>query len=114
MRPLRIAGLVAGGLGAATLIAGTYFGIKAQSKLDQSNAMGCMGNQCPSAAAAVRGEARAAGDLSTGLFVAGGVLSAGGILLYVLGGAEAAPDGPVRASAGVAPSGGGLTLQGRF
>jgi len=113
--PWRTVGLVAAGAGIVTLGVGTYFGIEAKSKNDQSNnpGGGCVQDNCPPAAAQTRRDAISAGNTSTVLFVAGGVLAAGGIVLWLV-----APSSNGGSGVSVAPvalgAGGGVTLAGRW
>ncbi len=113
--PWRTVGLVAAGAGIVTLGVGTYFGIEAKSKNDQSNNSpgGCVQDNCPQAAAQTRRDAISAGNTSTVLFVAGGVLAAGGIVLWLV-----APSSEGGSGVSVTPvalgAGGGLTLAGRW
>jgi serine/threonine-protein kinase len=110
--PWRTVGIVAAGAGVVALGIGSYFGLEARSKNDQSYAAGgCIGDDCTPGAASIRRDAIAAGNTSTGFFVAGAVLAAGGIALWVL-----APSS--RTSGGVALTpvamdrGGGLSVGG--
>jgi hypothetical protein len=109
--PWRTVGLVAAGAGIVTLGVGSYFGIEAKSKNDQSNTSGCNGNNCTQAAAQIRRDAISAGNVSTALFVAGGVLAAAGIVVWLV-----APSSEGGTGVSVTPvalgSGGGLTLAG--
>jgi hypothetical protein len=111
--PWRTVGLVAAGAGIVTLGVGTYFGIEAKSKNDQSNNSGCNGDSCTGTAAQTRRDAISAGNTSTVLFVAGGVLAAGGIVLWLV-----APSSEGSSGVSVTPvalgAGGGLTLAGRW
>ena len=111
--PLRTLGWVTIGVGAASVVAGTVFGIEAISRKSDAR---CPSNACGGGGdpdtlrAAVR-----AGNLSTAFFVVGGLLGAGGVTLLVL-----APPSPsvdagassVRASLTVAAN--GLSLQGAW
>lgn len=113
--PLAITGMVAAGTGVLALGAGTVFGVRAQSKLAESNEQGCVGDRCTPEAAATRDEARAAGNVATALFIAGGALAAGGIVLWLLAPEPAAPRAPkIQALAGAGPSGASVSIQGRW
>lgn len=83
--PLALGGIVAAGVGAVGLGVGAFFGGLAQAKTDESNRTGCDGNECTPHAAKIRNDARAAGDVSTALFVAGGAVLAGGLTLWLVG-----------------------------
>jgi len=112
--PWRTVGLIAAGAGIVTLGVGSYFGIEAKSKNDQSNSNGgCKQDDCTAQAAQIRRDAISAGNTSTVLFVAGGVLAAGGIVLWLV-----APSSNGGSGVSVSPvafgAGGGLTLAGRW
>jgi hypothetical protein len=111
--PWRAVGLIAAGAGVVTLGVGSYFGLQAKSKNDQSNSSGCSGDTCSSSAAQTRRDAISAGNTSTVLFLAGGVLAAGGIVLWLV-----APSSDGSSGVSVSPmalgAGGGLTLAGRW
>ena len=120
--PLRTVGLVAGGIGIVVMGVGTYFGISAIGKNSDSNANGCnaSSNVCTSAAGKVlRSDAVSAGNVSTALFVVGGLLTAGGVVMFIVGGSsskgDSAPAKPAVAAAPlVGPGSAGLALSGRF
>ncbi len=112
-------GLVTAGVGIVGLGLGTYFGVEARTKNDESYGDGCRGNVCPSSAAATRNSALSWAGASTAAFIAGGVLAAGGIVVWLAapsGTTDAAPGGA--RSAGIVavplPGGGGALLSGRF
>ncbi|MDI3286091.1 tetratricopeptide repeat protein [Polyangium sp. 15x6] len=80
----RIIGLGLGiaGLGAGAV--GTYFGLRAIDKRDESEVDGhCAGNTCNEFGYDARKDAYQSGNLSTGLLVAGGVVFAGGLALFL-------------------------------
>lgn len=80
----RIVGLGLGiaGLGAGAV--GAYFGLRAIEKRDESEVDGhCVGNTCNEFGYDARKDAYQSGNLSTGLFVAGGVAFAGGLALFL-------------------------------
>ncbi len=93
---LRTAGMIAGGVGVAGLAVGTIFGLQASSKQDDAN---CPGNVCKdeSSASALR-SANDAATISTISFIAGGVLAAGGVTLWLLGSSSASKSASVRVS----------------
>ncbi|MDB5212757.1 MAG: hypothetical protein JWO86_684 [Myxococcaceae bacterium] len=106
--PWRTVGLVVMGVGVVGLGVGTYFGVAAKSKVDESNRQGCNGNVCPPDAASTRRDALSAADISTVAFVAGGVLAAGGLVL-----ALTAPSGQaVRVAPAALGGGGGVVVAG--
>jgi hypothetical protein len=120
--PLRTAGLIAGGVGIVVIGVGAYFGISAISKNNDSNANGCdaTSNVCTSATGkGLRNDAVSAGNVSTALVVVGGLLTAGGVVMFLVGGnsgkGDSAPAKPAVAAAPVVgPGSAGLALSGRF
>ncbi|MRG96724.1 tetratricopeptide repeat protein [Polyangium spumosum] len=75
-------GLGVAGLGAGAV--GAYFGVRAMQKRDESEIDGhCNGNVCNELGYDARKDAYQSGNLSTGLFVAGGVAFAGGLALFL-------------------------------
>lgn len=98
------------GLGAVGLVTGTIFGVSAISKKNDAGCDGtnCSGSAVPDAEEKL-GEAQSAGTASTVFFVAGGLLAAGGVVLYFM-----APRGGPRASAQATPTGVGLRLEQSF
>jgi hypothetical protein len=101
-------------VGAVGLILGATFGVLAKVKLDDSNRGGCVANNvCDSAGFALRNDARSFGDLSTVFFIAGGVVVATGVTLFVLGGPRREEGAaPVHATLSVGPQ--SLLLRGSF
>jgi len=116
MTPLRIAALGTGGAGILGLGIGVAFAVRAKSLFDASNvAGGCVGDVCPSAAAGKRNDALTAGNVATALLVSGGVLTAAGVVLWIV-----APPTHARAPHAVrllpcpSPEGVTVNLTGRF
>lgn len=107
--PWRTVGLVAAGVGVVGLGVGTYFGVDAISKNNTSNQTGCTNNVCTQGAYSTREDAKSSATVSTIAFVAGGVLAAAGITLWLV-----APKGD--AATQVTPvaltGGGGIALTG--
>jgi len=102
--PVRTSAYVAGALGLATVGFGAYFGIQAIH--EASGAPGhCSGNVCDAQGAAVRHDAVEAGNASTVVFAAGGVLLAGAVVLYVL-----SPGSEPQTTVRVAPVAGGANV----
>jgi hypothetical protein len=103
-------GLANAGVGAAALAAGSVFGAIAISK---KNGAGCNASSvCPTPTAVQSlKDAGTAATTSTVFFVAGGVLAAGGLALWLL-----APSSTpkVQAVPVAGPGGGGLWMQGAF
>lgn len=80
----RTAGIAAAAVGGAGLVAGSVAGIVAITRRDASNDGHCRRNVCDDEGIALREASLLAGNLSTGLFVAGGVLAAAGVTLVLL------------------------------
>ena len=112
---LRIAGLGAIGLGAAGLVVGTVYGLKRNSRQDDAKAH-CLDypNGCDASGLAANEDAASAGKIAVAGFVAGGVLSAAGVVLLLI--PLSNPDAHARAE--LAPlmgrRGGGLQVQGTW
>ena len=87
-KPLRIGGVAAVSLGAVGLGLGATFGVLAMQKRDESNeAGGCDPdtNFCSSSAGVeLRSESLLYGDVSTAMFVVGGVAAAAGVVMMVV------------------------------
>lgn len=112
--PLKTVGLVAAGVGVVGLGVGAFFGVKALGKNSDANNGHCGGslggaNACDATGVQDRSDAVSAGNVSTILFVAGGVLAAGGVTLWLL-----APSSHVQAAPAVGTNGGGIVLRGAF
>lgn len=116
---MRTAGLVMGGVGIVGLGLGTVFGILASS--DASGAKNdstlCPNKVCSPAGRAQIDSANTKAIVSTIGFIGGGVLLAGGAVLYLVSG----PKNPAKQEhastqliPAVGPQGGGLSLVGRF
>jgi hypothetical protein len=92
---------------------GAAFGLVAKSKNDQSNSSGCAGDNCTASAASVRRDALSAANVSTVMFVVGGVLAAGGVALWLV-----APSGDGGGGVSATPvalaGGGAVVLGGRW
>jgi hypothetical protein len=84
MGGLRIAGLVAAGVGVVGLGIGTVTGLNASSKNNEAEKQ-CTGKQCPQSALDLTSSAKSAATVSTVSFVVGGVLLAGGLSLFLFG-----------------------------
>ena len=114
----RIAGLTVAGVGVASLIVGTAFGAVASSKWSASNAEGrcnpdsttCLDPSGPG----LRSDAFTAATISTVTFIAGGVLVAGGLVLFFTAPKAPAKTGLLHVTPLVGAQGGGLLLDGRF
>jgi serine/threonine-protein kinase len=103
----RIAGVAVGGAGVVGLVVGAVFGAQAIAKNDASKAQ-CSPSDpglCNPMGATLRGDAKTAGNASTGTIVAGGLLTAGGVVLVLT-----APAAKVE----VAPQALGVVMRGRW
>jgi hypothetical protein len=81
----RLAGVTLGGVGVAGLIVGAAFGGLAIAKKNASNADGhCDAKDtCDATGLGLRADSMRAGNLSTGLFIAGGAFAAGGLIAFL-------------------------------
>jgi hypothetical protein len=112
--PLKTAGLVVGAVGIVGLGVGTVFGVMAISKNSSANSDHCgtaFGgtNNCDPTGISLRSDAVKFGNVSTISFIAGGVLAAGGVGLWLF-----APSTSVQAGPTVGNGGAGLTVRGTF
>jgi hypothetical protein len=108
-------GIAVSAVGAVALGVGVGFAVRASTLNSDSNAPGsCIGNACTAAGAAVRNDARTAGDIATALVISGALLATAGVAMWYLGSRE----GARRYSATLAPvasaRGGGLSLVGSW
>lgn len=90
MSPLRVTGLVLGGVGVAGLAVGAVTGILALGKKSDGDE-GCSKNDpnlCPADAVSAREDGFTFATVSTIGFIAGGALAAGGVVLFVVGGED--------------------------
>jgi hypothetical protein len=112
---LKTVGLVTGAVGILGLGTGAVFGFIAKSKNDQAlEPQNCRTSTlCTQAGLSLTDDAKRAATVSTVSFIAGGVLVAAGVTLWL-----AAPSRDRRTGVRVAPvvaqSGGGLSLDGAF
>ncbi|MGD0524228.1 MAG: hypothetical protein ABSE49_03735 [Polyangiaceae bacterium] len=97
--PWRTTGLVTAGAGVVAAAFGAAFGVVA---MNQRNDAGCPENVCPNegSASTLRG-AKSSADVSTALFIAGGVLVGGGLTLWWL----SSGTGPKRTGLAITPAG---------
>ena len=106
--PLRIGGVVAGGLGVVSLALGGIFTAQAVSKNDDSMA-DCDGNVCGPEGKESRLDAQSAGNAATATVILGVVLVGAGAALWFIG----APDETaVQAGAVLTPGGASVALRG--
>lgn len=104
-KSLRVAGLVTGGAGIAGLLVGTAFGLKATSALAQPH---CDAKKVCDPG--VIDDAKSAATISTIGFVAGAVLVAGGVTLFLLGRSRDAT-ARINAAPTIGVNGGGLLVR---
>lgn len=106
----RLIGLVSGGVGVAGIGVGSVFGVIAMSK-NNSTAGHCNGSVCDAPTIANLNDARTDATVSTVSFIAGGVLLATGVVLYLTA-PRGAPSTGLLLSPGSGGSIAGLTLRG--
>jgi hypothetical protein len=106
--PWKTIGLVTGGVGVVGLGIGAVFGLMASSKKSDA---GCASNgACPSQDGVNKlNDSLSAGNLSTVFFIAGGVLAAAGVTIFVL-----APGAPMQVAPSVGANEAGLALRGTW
>jgi hypothetical protein len=113
--PSRIAGIAVASVGVVAFGIGAGFGVVAIGKKKDADSHCRDGNLCDAAGVALRDEGFTASYVSTGMFIGGAALAAGGIVLIVISpSVSAAKNGPSSASLAVAPAPGGVTLQGTW
>jgi hypothetical protein len=110
----KLIGLGVGAAGVVGIVVGGIFGAIAENKLTQSNSSHCDStDHCDPTGLGLRKDAGNAATLSTIAFAAGGVLVAGGVVLYVT-----APRAPTASAVVVAPAplvgGGGAVMRMSF
>ncbi|MBK8252428.1 MAG: hypothetical protein IPK82_07130 [Polyangiaceae bacterium] len=111
-------GIVAAVVGVVGVGAGVGLGFAAKSKFDESNQEHCFAesNRCDGTGLQMRSDALMLGNVGTVATIAGGVIGAAGIVLWLTApsapkqGATIKPQSHIR----VGVNGTGLTLQGRF
>jgi hypothetical protein len=108
----RVPGVTVVIIGAADLIAGGILGGIALKAGSDARAQ-CSGNVCPPAASADLNSARTFGNASTAVFVAGGAITAAGIVLIIAAPGDASSSS-ARVSPWIGPRGGGMGLTGTF
>lgn len=115
---LRTVGLVVGGVGLVTLGVSGYFGLHAKSLNSDSERAGhCdANNTCDAAGLEKRNDAVSASQVATVTLIAGGVLAAAGVTLFVVGGPKEGgpPAARVQATPLVGWGTAGLAAQGSF
>lgn len=97
-RPLGIAGMAVGGAG---LVAGGVLGLLAISSFNDSNNGHCTrDHRCDKEGLALRSEAVVFGNASTAVFIAGGAVLAGGVILFATAPRASASGARVRSQIG--------------
>jgi hypothetical protein len=118
MSTTRVLGLVGGGLGIAGVAVGSVFGLLAGSALSNQRAACASPTNCTNYRQALAEHSTFLTDssVSTAGFVAGGVLLAAGVTLFVVGGkrGDSPPATGVVVSPEASPRGAGLTIRGAF
>ena len=110
------AGLVVGGVGVVGLGVGAVLGAVAMGTNSDAEAA-CPGGRCTREGNDLLGQAGSMADVSTVMFIAGGALAAGGLVMVLVApsGDEARPaDEQAGLSLELAPLPGGLSLSGSF
>ncbi len=113
---MRIAALALGGAGVAGIVVGSYFGLDALSKRNQSNA-DCPGGStgyCSGTGVSLSKDAVSSANVSTVAFAAGLGALAGGAVLWLLAPRDAPSTMAVSVGAGVAAGGFAVSLGKRF
>jgi hypothetical protein len=94
-------GLLVAGAGVVSLGVGGGFGIAA---LSEKQSAGCTGNVCPTdQAKSTRDRAGSFADVATGFLVAGGVLAAGGVVLWLVSPRASPASATPAVGVGIAP-----------
>ena len=109
-------GIIAMAAGGAAIVTGAVYGGLASSKWSDAKAV-CGGTSCTSQADVDRAsllgdQARSKANIATGLFVAGGVIAAVGVVLFVTAPSEHAP--AVTMTAHASADGAAVWFSGRF
>lgn len=117
-KTLRTTGLIVGGAGLVGLGVSGIFGLRASSLNSESNEDGhCDGNNvCDSVGLEKRDDAVSAATTATVALIAGGVLTAAGVTLYLVGHSKRGrtETALLQATPLPSPGGGGLLLHGSF
>lgn len=113
----RLIGLVAAGVGVVGIGVGSYFGLSAKSKHDDSQTHCRTSTQCDPAGIDLNSDAQHAATLSTITFGIGLVALAGGAALYFTSPRDSAPQttsARIRVVPAVSPTQAGLGMQGTW
>jgi hypothetical protein len=115
-RGRRVAGIAVGAGGLLLLVPGVIFGVIAKGQWDSADDK-CHAGYCPgssrSTALDERSHALTFGTLSTVGYIAGGVLVAGGVTLYLTA-PQKTESAATAARLGISPTAGGAVLHGTF
>jgi hypothetical protein len=103
----RLVGMAIGGVGAASLVVGSIFSLRAKARYDDSNAGPCLpDNECTAAGFDDRRSASSMATVATVAMSGGAALLVGAAAVYL-----AAPkDAPVKVAFSTTPGGGALAL----
>ncbi len=104
--PWKTIGIVTGAVGVVGIGLGSVFGVMASSK---KGSAGCNSNsQCPNQGDVnTLSDAQSNGNVATGLFIAGSILTAGGIMIFAL-----APSSAVQVAPSVGTNAAGMLVKG--
>ena len=114
---LRIVGLTAGGVGIVALGASGYFALRASSLNKKSKTEGCNSNSvCSDAGYERRNDAIRASNVATITIIAGGILTATGATLFLIGNRNAARERAafVQVTPAAGPDFSGMLVRGQF
>lgn len=106
----RTIGLALGAVGVVGVGVGTYFGLQARSKWQDSRPR-CEGSRCDHEGALLAQDAQSSGNLSTISFALGAAALGAGAYLFLFSRSDSSA---VQVSAAAAPSGGFLSLKGSY
>ena len=108
----RIAGILVGGLGVVGIGVGIGLGVAAKGSYDDSEGLCNDDNLCSQEGLDIRDDARSLGNIATGVFIAGAVMAAAGVVIIVT--APSSPSAPTGADAALVVKPGGLGFRARF
>ncbi|HWP09571.1 MAG TPA: hypothetical protein VNN72_27710 [Polyangiaceae bacterium] len=115
--PLRTIGLIVGGVGIVGLGVGGVFALQANSANKESKEDGhCDAqNQCDTVGGEKRDDAKSAASVATVMFITGGVLTAAGVTLFLVGSPKRKSSGAlVQATPVLGRNDAGLVVRGSF
>jgi hypothetical protein len=113
--PLRTIGLIVGVAGLMGLGVGGFFGLRAKSLNDESKEDCDANNECGRTGGATRDDASNAANVATVAFIAGGVLTAAGVTLFIVGAPkDHETTAHVRATPALGPNEAAIVVGGRF